>query len=478
MNDKKPESPIPTQSGEKPVGQIGRWTRFARFNLQLGRFCFRRLIRHNASAMSAALSYCTLFAMVPVLALTFLVLKSAGAGVVADGKQSMRQLLTAAGFAQIARPVEIPSAETPSVSRPASSAPASAPSAAHADPNANNFIDRLEGMVDDAVGKLTFASMGIIGLLLLAWAAGSLLDTMEDSLNRIFEAPRSRSLGRRIATYWSLVTLVPVVLGVFGYLSNLASKACANVPLLGKLVGTAGWLGNFIVMVLLLAFVYKAMPNTQVRYRAAIGGAFAAVPLWLIAKWGFALYISELVGPDKLYGNLGLIPLFLLWVNLSWWIFLFGAEFAHTAVNLTELAEAELAERILMGPSEMLAAAAAVAGAYIAGKGAARFDRIAQSLALPDECVNRLLEKLIAAGMICKVDSDPVPSYIPAKPVESIRVVDVVELAGSGETTLRCSDRFQPDLARIVGVVRGKTRHALGETSLAQLLSENNPPAK
>jgi len=82
--------------------------------------------------------------------------------------------------------------------------------------------------------------------------------------------------------------------------------------------------------------VYKFLPNTAVPYRTALVGAVAALPLWMVARWGFGLYIGH-AAKANVYGALGLLPVFLFWMNLSWFIFLFGAEFAYTAANLDRL---------------------------------------------------------------------------------------------------------------------------------------------
>lgn len=79
--------------------------------------------------------------------------------------------------------------------------------------------------------------------------------------------------------------------------------------------------------------------------------------LWLVAKWGFAIYVTKLVGTGNLYGALGLLPLFLIWLNLSWLLFLFGAELANAAANLDTMNLEEQAGRTMLGPSDVLAAA-------------------------------------------------------------------------------------------------------------------------
>ena len=133
--------------------------------------------------------------------------------------------------------------------------------------------------------------------------------------------------------YWSTITLGPFVLLVVICGGEQIASASEGIPFLGWFVRLLDFAGSFIVAVLLLGSLYTLMPNTRVKFRFALAGAVVALPVWLLAKWGFAQYVQQ-VGTHSIYGALALIPLFLMWLNLSWWIFLFGAELAHTGASL------------------------------------------------------------------------------------------------------------------------------------------------
>ena len=89
------------------------------------------------------------------------------------------------------------------------------------------------------------------------------------------------------------------------------------------------WLGGPVAGILILAAVYKFMPNTFVKYKYALIGALAAVPVWLLGKWGFGLYVKY-AGTTSIYGAIGLLPIFTIWLKLSCLIFLFGAELTNS----------------------------------------------------------------------------------------------------------------------------------------------------
>ena len=439
-----------------PGEELGRWARFGRFQIGLWRFCARRLRENNVVAMSAALSYRTIFAMIPVLVLAFLVLKSVGA--LEDSKRSLRSFLDASGFTQI-----IALREDESVSTQPSETTSTQPA------EVINVADKIEEVVMQVEGKLTFERIGPIGGALLIWTALTLLTTVERSLNRIFGAPRSRSLTRRILLYWSALTLGPLALTAATYLGRDVVNTFHDAPGLSWLLVGLGWTGPIIVGVLMLAALYTLVPNTSVRFRSALGGAVVAVPLWLVAKWGFAQYVQHLVVTGNLYGVLGALPLFLLWLNVSWMIFLFGAQLAHTAANLTEMRLAEGAEKFVLGPSDVLAVSLAVAQPYRAGKGLVTFDQIAARLRLPGEAVQWLIDELSAAGMICTADDQHTSGYVLVRPPEKTAVLDILHVGDPRDRPdeLNCYDG---DIAAAIAQVQCQAHMPLETLTLADVL--------
>lgn len=460
----------------QPGQELSRLGRFLRFQFTLWKFCARRLHENNLFAMSAALSFRTIFALIPVIVLVFLGAKSLG--VLEDSKHSLRQVLAASGFAQIAvfeaDPADGDPLATPSVPG-SSSAPAS--DAASQPSRVINVAEKIEETVAAVESKLTFERLGPVGGLLFIWTALTLLMTVEESLNRIFGAPRSRAMARRVLLYWSAVTLVPIALAAATYLGRIAVDACSHIPGVSGLVLALGFLGPVLVGVVVLAGVYKLMPNTQVRFRAALGGAAIAVALWLLAKWGFTLYVERFVVKGNLYGVLGVFPLFMMWLNLSWTIFLFGAEFAHTTANLARLDMAERARRIILGPSAILAAAAVVARQFSAGRGFATLEQVAETLGLPPESADWLLSRLCEAGLVTAVDAAPPTRYALTRPPDQIPVAAIRDL-GDPRAGATSQESVDPSIREAVDAVHDRTRSAISELTLADLLDSAAGAAK
>lgn len=439
-----------------PGEEIGRWTRFVQFQIKLWRFCARRLWENNVGAMSAALSFRTIFALVPAIVLALLVLKSIGAH--ENSKEALHKFMAASGFDQIVIRTEAP----PTASEPAGEL--------ETEPvETINLADQIDALVARTEKQLTFQRIGPIGAILLVWTATSLLTTLERSLNRIFGARGSRGIGKRLIMYWAVITLGPILLTAAAYLGGRAIAAIEGVGILAWILAITGWVGPGIVGILVVAALYKLLPNTNVRYRAAVGGALISVPLWMLAKWGFSVYVTQFVRTGNLYGALGLIPLFLIWLNLSWTILLFGAQLAYTATNLVsheqDLRAAELAVR----PPELLAAAIAVADAYQAGAGPVPVAHVAKKLHTTEIAGRGLLDRLTDAGLLCPIANGEETAYVLARPANKISVLDIVGLRNPDAAPPTSSATGDDVQSRVADIER-RAADTLGQLTLADAL--------
>ena len=184
-------------------------------------------------------------------------------------------------------------------------------------------------MVGERIESLSRNAGGLtaIGAVFLLVSALSLMATIERSFNALWRAPRQRPLIQRLLTYWALLTLAPAMIG-----AGLA---------LGAKIGTFGWFagelgpvasGAIAVAVEFVAFLvlFVALPNVRVRVGHAAAGAVFATVLFEIAKRLFEQFIVSAVAYQAIYGAIAALPLFMLWVYVSWMVCLLGAILAAT----------------------------------------------------------------------------------------------------------------------------------------------------
>jgi hypothetical protein len=188
-------------------------------------------------------------------------------------------------------------------------------------------------------------------------------------------------------------------------------ESVRNVPVLSWTLGPIGWIAPFVVGVLVVAALYTLMPNTQVSFRRAMEGAVLAVPIWAVARWAFALYVDH-VGSQSLYGAMGLIPLFLLWLNLSWWVFLFGAQVSHAAANVQRLMRADADRDAHLTAWDDLATVLAVARTQAESGGPVGPVEVAGALACSQTQAETRLRRLTATDVVLFAEPEDAPDRV------------------------------------------------------------------
>ena len=186
--------------------------------------------------------------------------------------------------------------------------------------------DEVRTYLDQFTGQL--GSLTALGLLSFFLTALLLLANIESSFNDIWRVKKGRTMTSRLTIYWALVSLGPIMMGasltISGYLIALAA---------GSVDGYSQQVNSFGVLMLpflleMMAFMllYLIMPNVRVSLMHAIVGALVAVCLFELTKAGFRYYIANFANYKAVYGALSTLPVFLIWVYLSWVVALFGAE--------------------------------------------------------------------------------------------------------------------------------------------------------
>jgi len=429
----------------RPVAELSRAQRFLRFAVDLTRHCSRELRDDDAGQMAAALTYRTIFGLVPLLMVSMLAFRMFG-----DMDAAYRRLQTAAyGFFNF----------DVDVSRPEAVA----------------FKEQLDARLLDvmhAVGSLSFETIGVVGALLLIWAALGLLVSFENGANRIYRAPRGRGTLHRVVVYWTVLTLGPMLLLLVLYAAEYWLGWGEALPVVGPVFAFLGQFGILAGSFVALSLAYKLVPNTLVRWRPALVGALVAAALGHVSKWGFGLYVSRALPYLKLYGALGLIPLFLFWLYLNWLIVLFGLELAFTLQGMRGRAFEDHdrdSGLTASDPRWLVPLMATVARRFGAGAPVSRQD-LAEELHLRLDSVAELADRLEDEGLLFQVSkrgSEDVGLTL-ALPPEKIPLARLVDLGV--RLTMRGGDRTGPGWP-FLGELGAAAREAAGERTLADLLS-------
>ncbi len=194
-------------------------------------------------------------------------------------------------------------------------------------PNSGSVIQDYLSSFTDKARQLTLTGIGFLLLTALM-----MISTIETGLNSIWRASSDRSVLERLVVYWAVLTLGPVMMG--GGL--IVTSYIMSVPVLSQTASTIeNYLGFLKLIPLLLevfsfTLLYWLVPNVLVKFRYAIIGGVIATILFELAKQGFAWYTRTFPTYQTVYGALAAVPIFLVWLYLSWLVTLLGAQLTYT----------------------------------------------------------------------------------------------------------------------------------------------------
>ncbi len=305
--------------------------------------------------------------------------------------------------------------------------------------------DEVVVLVVGFVEQLDVRILGYVGLVFLLYTVVTLLQKTEEAFNHVWRTKGGRSLARRFSDYLSVILVGPVlVFSAIGLTASLMSTDIALWLLSHEPFGTAlvwaGALVPYVLIVLAFAFVYRFVPNTQVHFSSALVGGLVGGLLWQIVGTIFASFVATSTRYPAIYSSFAILILFMLWLYLSWLVLLFGAQvsFYHQHPQQVRLGTGGVTLSNCLKERLGFLIMYLVGVSYYNEQPLWTLDGLAQRLDLPGESVAEVLDLLLERGMIIETCTDP-PGYLPAHDLEKIsleRLRDAIREAGEQEFLL------------------------------------------
>ena len=281
-------------------------------------------------------------------------------------------------------------------------------------------------------------ALGVTGMVLLVFIAIRMLASVEATFNDIWGVTRGRNWLWRTVLYWTAITLGPLLLvaalGLAGGPHLETARNFVNrMPLIGSFIFD---LLPLVVLWLTFALVYLLMPNTKVHFAAALVGGIVGGTLWHLNNvFGF-LYVSRVVTNSKIYGSLGLVPVFMVSLYFSWLILLFGAQVAYAFQNRRAYLQDKLVENVNQRGREFIALRmmTCIAQRFQRGQPPLTLPEISAELGIPTRLGQQILQTLLAARLVTEVVGAE-SAFAPARPLDAINGHHVLQAmrAGSGQ---------------------------------------------
>ena len=387
-------------------------------------------VRNRCPVRASALAYVSLLALVPMLA----VIASVAVSLLKkDGEERSRQLIEML--------VNTVTAQT-TLADFGAEKPDNAPVTAEEEKARTARRETVE-RIHEYVGKVRSGTLGATGMVVLLFMAIGMLSRVEDTFNDIWGVTRGRSWFARVVQYWAALTLGPLLLMsalalTSGQFLTTTRETVAALPLgAGRALMFAFEFLPFVIMGGAFTVFYMLMPNTRVDWRAALAGGVVGGTLWQINNLLSVVYVSRVVTQEKIYGSLGMVPVVMVGLYLSWSILLFGAQVAYVFQNR----HACLQERVVSQVSETgrefigLRLMTMVGLNFHRGLKAPTGSQIAQQLAVPSQLTSKIIAALVNAQLL-RETAGAEKAYLPARPLGNINCHEIIQALRTGSSTL------------------------------------------
>jgi membrane protein len=357
---------------------------------------FRGFDQDKCNLRASALTYFSLLSVVPVMALAFAVAKGF----------AMQKLLEKELISQFKGQEEI----------------------------ANRVIGFAHSMLENTKGGVIAG----VGVLFLFYLIIKLLGNIESSFNDVWGIKEGRAIGRKLTDYLSIMFICPILFimssSVTVFFKTQVTLVTQKIALLGGLAPLISFLFKgvpYAVIWLLFTFIYIFIPNTRVRFLSGLLGGIVAGTIYVIVQWA---YITFQIGVSKygaIYGSFAALPLFLVWLQLSWLIVLFGAEISFASQNV-DTYEFE-PDYLNVSPSFKRLLTLRIAHQCIKDfckeERAMTAEQLSHSLEVPVRLVHQILFDLVKSQVLSEIreTSDAEPTYQPGRDPDRLSISYVIQ---------------------------------------------------
>jgi membrane protein len=280
-----------------------------------------------------------------------------------------------------------------------------------------------------------------ISLVVVLFAVMRLMNGIEESFNDIWDVKRSRSFIRKFSDYVSLMMIAILLLGTSGGFVVFIANRLRDIQVVSFASSFFVWSAPYLMIWLVFSLLFMIMPNTKVKPLSAFFGGIVAGSLFLATQYGYIYFQVGVSRYNAIYGSFAALPLFLVWMQTSWMIVLFGAELSFALQNEKSF-EFEVDTRNMSVYAHKLASILIVREVSIVferGEKPKSVFQLSRDLQLPIRLVTDLVYNLIYAGVLAEVEtnSNGDTVILPAYDINKMNIIDVlhrIEHLGSSET--------------------------------------------
>lgn len=392
------------------------------------------LSQHDTLVRSAAMTFYTLISIVPIVALVFAVVK--GFGLVDGLVENLYSLF----------------------------------------PQVPEVVDYIVKFAQNTLARTQSGWVAAVSLVMLFWAVISVFGSVEDAFNNIWEVKSSRGIARKYTDYIAIALIAPLLWVVASstgsyMLDFLGIEAFVGMELLSRFF-------SLLVAWAMFTFIYILLPSTKVQFKSAATAAIIAGTIFMLFQWGYVYVQKTMTSYNAIYGSFAALPLFLIWMQISWQILLLGGELSFAFQNVKRFDEER--ESLLASydcrRKLMVGVVVIVSRAFRDGQGSVAFEDIRDRLQVPTRILSNILYTLVNAEMLNEIrrgKNEYDAYYAPARDINTLRLYDILEAVdnqGFGRDIIDSDGEDMNACVAAVDALKGVTRESDKNVKILELM--------
>ena len=331
-------------------------------------------------------------------------------------------------------------------------------------------------LVDNVKGGV----LGGISLAFFIYTAVSMVQKMEESFNYVWYVAKRRSLARRLTEYMIVLLIGPVVIVVaLSMIASLKSNTIVQFFLTNEAIGpilvATNKLTPYLLVTGVFTFLYMYMPNTKVKFKAALYGGLAGGFIWATLGVAFATFVGFSSRTQLIYSGFAVAILTLIWLYLNWIVLLFGAQLAYYIQNPAFLRIGRREPRLSNAMRERLALNIMlyVGRAFRDTDVSVDASEISDRMRIPSITLAPVLEALEAGGLLAVTDKD---DLLPGKDMATIRLDDILSVVRvHGETGSYRDPKWSKEVDALGTDLDDAVLQTVGTRTLIDLIGLDSP---
>lgn len=329
------------------------------------------------------------------------------------------------------------------------------------------------------VDNIKVGVLGSLGLGLLIYTVISLIKKIESAFNHTWHISSYRSIAQRFTDYLSVIMVGPVLvftaIGITATISHSSViESIASIEPFGSMLALFSKTLPYILVIAAFTFIYMMIPNTRVRFRSALYGAVVAGLMWETTGWLFAKFVANSTNYTAVYSSFAILIVFMIWLYLSWMILLTGASVSYYHQNPRQITNRHQVLILSSRLREKLALLVMyhIADSFHHNKPHWTADTLATQLDVASEALGTILDSLEKAAIIVR-SGDKLEEFMPERSLEHISLAEIMDVVRAAEENAYLNpDNLQSNLTvdNITRQINDSYTKALDNKSLLDLI--------